>query len=98
MSGAPRISPTAGGVRVTVRVQPRAASSGIVGRHGEALKVRLTAPPVEGAANRALVDLLAETFRISRGAITIVSGAGARTKVVELAGVTEDHVRRLMER
>jgi uncharacterized protein (TIGR00251 family) len=93
-----RVRAVPGGVRLTVRVQPRAATSAIAGVHGEAMKVRLTAPPVDGAANEALVNLLAEYFRIPRRAITIVSGTSARTKVVELAGVTEDHVRRLMER
>jgi len=93
-----RVHRVADGVRFTVRVQPRASRSEIAGMHGDAIRVRLTAPPVEGAANDALVILLAETFRIPRRAITIVSGASSRTKLVQLAGVTEDHVRQLMER
>lgn len=84
---------TPGRVRLTVQVQPRARSNGIVGRHGNALKVRLTAPPVDGAANEALVILLAGTFGIHRRAVTIVSGAGSRRKVVELEGVSLDRVR-----
>lgn len=59
--------------------------------------MRLTAPPVNGAANEALIELLAGTFGIHPGAITIVAGASSRTKVVELAGVTEECVRRLVE-
>jgi uncharacterized protein (TIGR00251 family) len=82
-------------LRITVRVQPRASRNEIVGRQGDALKVRLTAPPVDGAANEALVELLAKTLGISRRSITIVSGASARIKVVELAGVTEERVRTL---
>jgi hypothetical protein len=84
-------------VRLSVRVQPRASANEIVGLHGDALKVRLTAPPVEGAANRALVELLASTFGIPVRAVTIVAGASSRTKVVELDGVTEERVSRLME-
>ncbi len=97
MSGRLRTQTTATGVRVWVRVQPRASENRIVGLHGDALKVRLTAPPVDGAANAALVELLAGTFGIPARAITIVSGSGSRTKVVELAGITGDRVRRLVE-
>ena len=91
-----RAQPTATGVRVTVRVQPRAGSEGIVGLHGDALKVRLTAPPVDGAANVALVALLSRTFDIPPRAITIRSGATSRTKVVELDGVTMDRLKQLL--
>ena len=84
-------------MRLSIRVQPRASNSGIVGVHGEALKVRLTAPPVDGAANEALMELLAATFGIPVRAITIVAGSSSRTKVVELEGVTEDRVRRLVQ-
>ena len=82
---------------MTIRVQPRASRNEVAGVHGDALKVRLTAPPVEGAANEALVDFLATTFGIPARAVTIVSGASSRTKIVELAGVTEDRVRRLTD-
>jgi uncharacterized protein (TIGR00251 family) len=92
-----RVQPTATGVRVSVHVQPRASNSGIVGIHGEALKVRLTAPPVDGAANEALTELLAATFGIPVQAITIVAGSSSRRKVVELDGVTEDRVRQLVQ-
>ena len=92
-----RVQATGAGVRVSVRVQPRASSNGVVGLHGDALKVRLTAPPVEGAANDALVELLASALGISKSAITIVAGASSRSKVVELAGITEDRVRSLVK-
>jgi uncharacterized protein (TIGR00251 family) len=67
-----------------------------VGLHGDALKIRLTAPPVEGAANDLLVKFLAETLEIPARAITIVAGASSRTKVVELRGITEERVSRAM--
>ncbi len=91
------MQPTATGVRVSIRVQPRASSNGIAGIHGDALKVRLTAPPVNGAANEALVDFLAGTFGIPARSVTIVAGSSSRSKIVELMGITEDRVRQLVE-
>jgi uncharacterized protein len=95
MSGV-RVQAVAGGVRVAVRVQPRASDNRVVGVHGDALKVRLSAPPVDGAANEALRELLSETFGIPVRAVTIVSGTGSRTKTVELLGVSEERVRQLV--
>jgi uncharacterized protein len=66
-----------------------------VGVHGDALKVRLSAPPVEGAANDALVELLAHLFAVRRGAVRIVAGQASRSKVVEIDGVTGSRVRHL---
>jgi uncharacterized protein len=86
-----------GSVRFAVRVQPRASRSEIVGVHGEALKVRLSAPPVDGAANEALVDLLAKALGVSKGAIKITHGASSRTKRVEIEGIDPDRVRLLAE-
>ncbi len=88
----------AGGVRFAVRVQPRSSRSEVSGLHGEALKVRLTAAPVDGAANEALVALLAEVLDVPRRAIRIVSGATSRTKLVEVDGVTPAVVERLATR
>lgn len=88
--------PTATGVRVSIRVQPRASADGIAGVRGDALRVRLTAPPVEGAANDALVDFLANTLGIARRHVTIVAGSSSRSKIVELTGITEDRVRSLL--
>ena len=92
----PRIQSTATGVRIEIRVQPRASRNEVAGVHGSAIKVRLTAPPVDGAANEALVTFLANTFRVHARAVTILSGATSRTKVVQIEGVTEDSVRRWM--
>ena len=88
------VRPRDGGVRVRVHVQPRAASTEIAGVHGDALKVRLSAPPVDGAANEALMALLAERFGVPRRAVRVVSGHSARAKVVELDGVDAGAVRR----
>jgi len=82
-------------VRVSVHVQPRAARSEIVGLHGAALKVRLQAPPVDGAANEALVRLLAERLGVGRRSVRVIAGATSRAKTVEVDGTTEDAVRAL---
>ena len=84
-----------GAVRFAVRVQPRASRSEIVGEHGGALRVRLAAPPVDGAANDALVELLAESLGVPRRAVRIVAGHSSRFKTVEVDGVAADAVRRL---
>jgi len=82
-------------VRVSVHVQPRATRSEIVGLHGAALKVRLQAPPVDGAANEALVALLAERLGVARRSVRVIAGASSRAKTVEVDGTTEDAVRAL---
>jgi uncharacterized protein len=84
-----------GGVRFSVRVQPRASTAGVAGVHGAALKVRLTQPPVEGAANEALIELLAAALGVPRRSVRIVSGATARTKVVDVDGTNVARVRQL---
>lgn len=71
-----------------VLVRPRAGRNAIVGRHGSALKLRVAAPPTEGRANDAVVALLAETLGVKVGAVRIRSGAGSRSKRVEVAGVS----------
>jgi uncharacterized protein (TIGR00251 family) len=83
-----------GAVRFTVRVQPRNSRSAVVGVHVGALKVKLNAAPVDGAANEELVDLLAEWLGVPARAITIVQGAAARSKVLEVTGISADQVRR----
>jgi uncharacterized protein (TIGR00251 family) len=77
-----------GAVRFTVRVQPRAPRSKVDGVHAGALRVRLAAPPVDGAANEELIALLAEQLRVPKRAISIVSGGTSRTKLIQIEGVT----------
>jgi uncharacterized protein (TIGR00251 family) len=72
-----------------VRVQPRASRNQLAGWHEGALKVRLTAPPVEGAANAALIDFLAEQLSVRRSEIRLVSGETARTKRLEIDSLDE---------
>jgi hypothetical protein len=85
-------------VRFAVHVQPRATRSEIVGLHGDAIKIRLAAPPVDDAANEALVEILAEALGVSRRAVRIVSGARARSKMVEVVGVSMEQVSQLATR
>ena len=82
-------------VRFAVRVQPRASRSEIAGVHGDALKIRLSAPPVDGAANDALVELMAGSLGVTKRAVRIVSGEQSHSKVVEVEGVTAAAVLRL---
>ena len=79
--------------RFAVRVQPRSSRAGVDGVHGDALRVRVNAPPVEGAANEAVVEVLAKALRVPKRAVTIVRGATSRSKVVEVRGVTAAGVR-----
>ena len=80
--------------RVRLRVSPGAKSAQVVGRHGEAWKVRVAAPPEGGRANDAVVRLLAETLSLPRDAVTLVSGHGARDKIVQLAGLDPTQIER----
>ena len=89
------ISTTAVGVVINVRVVPRASRNEISGLQGEALKVRLQAPPVEGKANQALARYLAEALRVRPNQVRILAGETGRTKRVLIVGVTEATVRAL---
>ena len=88
-----RITESDGCVRFAVRVQPRASATELAGTYGDALKVRLSAPPVDGAANEALVIFLARIFSVSRHDVRILAGESGRSKVVEIRGITERAVR-----
>jgi uncharacterized protein (TIGR00251 family) len=92
---APRITSGPRGVRLRVHVQPRAQETEIAGLHGDALKIRLHAPPVDGAANVELVAFLARTLAVPTRAVRIVSGAHGRAKIVEVDGISERDVMRL---
>lgn len=83
-------------VRFSVRLQPRSSKNEIGGVQNGALKVRVTAPPVDGAANDALVKLLAQSLDVARRDVTIVSGAASRSKIVEITGVEAARVLNLV--
>lgn len=73
-----------GRITLTLHIQPGAKKTEVAGRHGDALKIRLAAPPVDGKANEELVRFLAEALGLPRSAVTIKSGQIARRKVVEI--------------
>ena len=84
----------AGSTRLRLRVSPGATRAGVVGRHGDAWKVRVAAAPEGGRANDAVVRLLAETLAVPREAVTLVSGHAGRDKIVELAGIGPSQIER----
>ena len=76
-----------GGITFAVRIVPRASASEIVGEHDGALKIRIAAPPVEGAANRELIRFLAKSLKVNQSAVKIISGAGSKNKTVRINDV-----------
>ncbi len=86
------IKDRSGKVELRIYCQPRASKTEIVGFHGDALKVRLAAPPVEGEANLELCQFLARCFDVSRHDVQILSGKGARQKRVLIEGKTAQNI------
>jgi uncharacterized protein (TIGR00251 family) len=84
-----------GTVSFVVRVQPRASRDEIVGAYQGGLKIRLTAPPVDDRANKALCKLLASRLKVPLSAVRITSGERSRSKRVEISGVTAATIRDL---
>jgi len=84
-----------GAIRFSVHLQPRASKNEIAGLHGTSLKVRVTAPPSEGLANEALIDVLSRALDIPRRNVCIVSGFSSRRKVVEISEVELEAIQRL---
>jgi uncharacterized protein YggU (UPF0235/DUF167 family) len=75
-------------------VAPGASRAGVVGRHGDAWKLRVAAAPEGGRANDAVIRLLADTLAVPRASVTLVSGHGARDKIVELTGLEPGQIER----
>jgi uncharacterized protein (TIGR00251 family) len=84
------------GVTLTVRIQPRASKNEAVRRENGGIKIRLTAPPVDGAANEALVKFLADRFSVARSQVEIVSGHASRDKIVRVNGVNGEGAESLL--
>lgn len=91
------IESTPQGVVLNVRVIPRAGRSGLTGTRDDALLIRLTSPPVEGAANAELLEILADLLDVPKRALTIVSGERSRLKRVRVAGVDAVTVQRKLD-
>jgi uncharacterized protein (TIGR00251 family) len=72
---------------ISIKVEPRSSKSGISGYYGNALKVKLNSPPVEGKANKELIEVLAREFKISKKDIEIIRGEKSKNKIVRLNGI-----------
>jgi uncharacterized protein (TIGR00251 family) len=83
-------------VLVSIRVQPRAKRDEVVGERAGAIVIRLKAPPVDGKANAALIEFIANAANLPRSRVEIVRGATAREKVVRVAGIAEKDLRRAL--
>jgi len=88
-----KIHETADGVTFAIKVHPRARKNAITGELGDALKVSLTTPPVEGRANEACIEFFAKLLKVPRSSVTIASGQTGRNKVIRVAGMTAKQVR-----
>jgi uncharacterized protein (TIGR00251 family) len=83
-----------GGVQLRLHVQPGASRTGMAGLHGDALKVRVAAPPADGRANRELLDFLAEALGVARIRIALIKGETGRRKTVIVQGIELQEARR----
>jgi uncharacterized protein (TIGR00251 family) len=91
------VTDSAKGATFAVRVQPRARKNAIAGELGDALKLALTAPPVEGKANQACIVFLAELLEVPRSSITIAAGETSRNKLIRVAGLSAAEVQRRLQ-
>ena len=82
------------GATFAVKVHPRAKKNAITGEVGEAVKVSITAPPVEGKANQACIEFLANLLKVPRSSVTIASGESSRRKVIRVIGLSAEEVRK----
>jgi len=87
-----------GDIILTLHIQPGAKQTAIVGQHGEALKICLAAPPVDGKANDGLIEFLSKKLNVPRAQIELVSGVSARQKRVRISGVSPNAIARLQEK
>ncbi len=88
---------TAAGVTFTLHVQPRASRNELCGVHNGELKIRLTAPPVDDAANRLCVEFIARELGVAKARVTLVGGAKSRHKVIKVAGISITELNQLLK-
>ena len=87
------IHENSGGVTFAVKVHPRAKKNAITGEVGDAVKLSITTPPVEGRANDACIAFFAKLLKVPRSSVTIASGQTSRNKIIRVSGATATHVR-----
>jgi len=85
---------TPGGAAFSVKLHPRAKKNAITGELGDALKVSLTAPPINGKANEACIEFFAKLLEVPRSSVTIASGQTSRQKVIRVTGLSAEEVRK----
>lgn len=86
-----------GRITLTLHIQPGAKKTEFAGLHGDALKIRLSAPPVDGKANEALIKFIAATLHLPKAAVNLKSGQTSRRKVLEVSGTTTEAIARLSD-
>jgi uncharacterized protein (TIGR00251 family) len=79
-------------IRLEVYIQPRASKTELAGMHGGVIKIRIAAPAVENAANRALIDFVAQNLGIAKRSVRVIAGGASRRKVLEIDGVTAGEI------
>ena len=94
----PYVRDSKDGVILKVKVQPRASQDEVVGPHGDGLKIRITAAPVAGAANKHLLKVLAKKLKVARSQMSIASGATSRAKSIAIEGISAEEVRQRLTR
>jgi uncharacterized protein (TIGR00251 family) len=85
------------GVTFAIRVHPRARKNAITSEAGDALKVSLTAPPVDGKANQGCIEFFANLLKVTRASVSIAAGQSSRNKVIRVAGLTSQEVERRLQ-
>jgi len=88
---------SAAGVTFAVKIHPRAKKNAITGELGDALKVSLTAPPLEGRTNKACIEFFANLLKVPRSSVTIASGQTSRRKVIRVEGLSAEDVRKRIQ-
>ncbi len=89
---------TPAGATFAVKIHPRARKNAVTGEIGDTLKLSLTAPPVDGRANDACIEFLANLLNVPRSSVTISSGQNSRRKVIRIAGLSADELRERFKR
>jgi uncharacterized protein (TIGR00251 family) len=88
---------TSAGASFVVKIHPRAKKNAITGEVGDALKLDLIAPPIEGRANDACVEFFANLLKVPRSSVTIASGQTSRRKVIRVAGLSAEQLRKRLD-
>ena len=92
-----RVHESAEGVTFTVKVQPNARRNAVVGELGDALKISLSAPPLDGRANQACIEFFSQALRVPKSAVSVLSGRSNRRKLIRVTGITAPQLRERLQ-